>query len=426
MGDPEKKTALVLAYQMKKWAIRPQNVILSVPRYAAVFKNFKLPSKEKEEIAQMVKLRVLRETGVLKENDFVYDHQVTGYGEDGQAFVSVFLMKKSRLLRYVNILRKAGIAVSRVTLSTQGLMNWSALQEGPKKSSLKSTFLLNVDDGLFDFNVAFGGRSVYSRTFRSPQASSGQDYYSFLEKELKLSLEWSRCIRGRGLEDGDRLYATGLIKELDERFSIQKISPIANCEVGLLDKNVFIQPRVSYASVIGLALSEARPGIDLTPPELSFQQKQGMILKFWRLGLAGLIFIFSLWSVVIFPLAAGKIEELDGLRGRLRTFSSLEKALAKAVIKERIEKEVLKNPFFPAVFSEFGRVLPDGVSIESLDLKERQASWEGEGPDLERLLKVAQALNSSTVFQDVRLECRQDKERIGAFGVKYRLDAVLS
>ena len=173
--DFDKDAQPLIAKELKTHNLRPDNVILSLPRYVTLSRFLRLPSQVDEEIKDMVSLHVSREKTFGKDKrEIVYDYQKVGVDEEGRSFVSVFLIQQAKLERYLGILGRLGIFPYRVTLNTEGLLRWSSQKEkmAEEESQDRCVFFLNIDHGTFDFNAIVKGCSIFSRTFVSPKEKS--------------------------------------------------------------------------------------------------------------------------------------------------------------------------------------------------------------------------------------------------------------
>ena len=297
----DSNTHKMIQRQLKIHALSPKNVILSLPRYQAISRSLRLPSSDKEEIGQMVSLHILQQSTFNKDRDIIYDYEVVGFDSEGQALVTVFSISNNRLKKYLNILEKLNISPTHVTLNTQGLLNWSCLQDTFKKGQgQKGIYLLNADHGTYDFNVVFGSHVIFSRTF----VLSAGDEVRKVAKEVKVSLELFRRKKEKQFICEDTLYWVGLFKnpeniEFQELFSqpLVFLSPSENIDLKLPLREVVSGSPVSFASVLGLALKGTEEGIDITPLELKNvlrQKKMANVLRKVFVVLAAVLLFFSL------------------------------------------------------------------------------------------------------------------------------------
>lgn len=417
--DFEKDGPRLIRREFKVRGLKPENVILSLPRYQVMSHFLRLPSQKEDEIKGMVDLHVSR-VGVYGKNiEMIHDYKVVGFDRQGYALVSIFFIQKNRLEKYLGILQRSDIFPSRVTLNTQGLLNWYLLESSfSRDNTAQCIFLLNIDHGVFDFNVFAKGHVIFSRTFTVFKTKPSDDAQR-LAKEVKVSFELFRRRTGPWFEWDDKLYCIGPSPECEmstfKNSFFQKVIVIDPLK-RLVTKSVTAPPagpaHVSYASVLGLALKETKETINMMPVALNIQmqnKKKERSLFRWILSLAaGLL-------TVSFIICAGlnlKINELEIADKKLQELGPAEAALQTAKKLKFVEQRILKPHGLMDIFYGLYKDTPVSVFISKLVIEEdRSLSIEGFSADLASVFNYLQALKQSFRFKDVRLDYVDSKEK---------------
>jgi Tfp pilus assembly protein PilN len=416
-SDFEKEAPGLIERTMRSHRLKPEDVILALPRYAVLSRFLRLPSQNEEEIKEMVSLMVFREGGNTKENQMIYDFKRVGFDRKGYALVTVFLISRERLKKYLDILKNARIFPARVTLNTQGLLNWSKLQSLETEDQAKQCiFLLNIDHGIGDFNVFAGGYPIFSRSFI---LSQDPDSGIHLSKEIKISLELFRRMGNGVLEWDERLYLTGAWKSQDAAIlknlnfkEVVPIDPVANLGDRISLANDMAGDSISYASVLGLALSPGTEAIDIAPKELTVQvrkKKEQRLLR--RLMIVMVAVIFGA-SFLFFMMIEAKIDRLLDSKKKLRRLSSYEKAMEEDQKRFYLEEKVLKTGSLLNILDRLYDLRPTAVFITDLDIEEGVSlSIAGFSTDLISVFDFMQRLKKSPLMESVRLDYVDAKQK---------------
>ena len=435
--DFEKDAGVLIAKELKAHKLKPDNVILSLPRYVTLSRFLRLPSGVDEEIKDMVSLHISREKtfGNDKEKEIVYDYQKVGVDEEGHTLVSLFLIQKSSLKLYLGILEKLGIIPDRVTLNTEGLLRWTLRQEKDEVESgcERCFFFLNVDHGYFDFNAVVRGRSIFSRTFILSK-TEGLDQTQWLAKEIKLCIELFRRSFGNLFNVTDQLYLTGMNEDFKKSISwetlpwtIENLDLLDDLNLGPQLKREMLQTGVSFASVLGLVLKEGQKCIDITPVELKAKVANRLRWLMFRQTVffaAMFAFILSLFILRAIDL---KTKELNVLLREISVLVSVEKSMQEAQKASFIDKEILKTHFATDILYEFYDLTPVAVSITEFRLEDAKTlAIAGAAQDAATVFHYLESLKHSRFLKDVRLDYVNANPKVSGENVRFRITASLN
>jgi hypothetical protein len=416
--DSESSTPDKIRKEFKDHGLPIKDVVLALPRYAAASKLIRLPSIDREEIKEMVRLQISRESFGASLENIVYDWHRIGFDKDGYALVSVFLMQKETIRRYICILDKAGLFTRKITLNTAGLLNWPANTKVTQgQSGAKCLYLLNADDDTFDFNLLLGGHSVFSRTFVVGE-SSNPDHSNRLSKELKVSFELARRLTAGYFEHDDKLYLTGTTKALVDK-------GLESCFHHPTERFLENTP-VSFAAVTGLALG-ASASIDLTPQETKIKIKEAersfAVYKAMRLAVViiSAAFLFLCYGV------DKKIDHILQSAQELKNKVLIEGQARQARLMDLLEENVLKDKSSFGVFYELYRLSPPSVFLNDLEIEEGKGLMvSGTSPDAAAIFEFLGLLRKSPLFKGTQLDNLEDKELKPEKKIKFKIKSELS
>lgn len=366
---------LEISRQLNTHNIRPENVILSLPRYYAISRFLRLPSKNNEELNKMITMYLLKEGLLVDGARLVYDYQVAGSDKQGYSLVNIFCVRQDTVEEHLSILKKIKILPQRVTLNTQGLLNWSILNDirhGPEAERCR--FILNADSKVFDFVVASGASAVFSRTFTIP-FSEFHDFKKWLAREIKISLEMFRRLSAGIFECEAEIFIIGApsgLREgptrrivscrLDEPNSLDNFSHESFRECHSRGREI------SYISALGLALGNAGREIDITPVPL--RRKSGFyrnMVVFRKIIVLLATMMFCL-SFFILKITGIKIDRMRFLSGELKKMSIAERQRVEFIKDSFLENKSQKNGAGLKVLYGLYNLAPESLYVTDLNL----------------------------------------------------------
>jgi len=266
--------------------LRRSGVIVCIPRHLVTIRILEFPSTDPKEIEDMVALQSSKQTPYSKEEIFS-SHKILGSEREGYAKVMLVIARRNIISERIETLEGAGIQVSKVVVSTEGVYNWfnAAYMPYIKEDASRAVAILDIDSNYSDFIVIRKDRIVFTRNILigANQLIEEMDKWQdkFIE-ELKHSIELYRdeekevkaskiFLSGaaRNIKDLGAL----LVTRLD--MSVEETSPEKNLRIkeGL---DLIRDPDhrfISATALFGIAVSDRKTELDLSPPELRIRKQ---------------------------------------------------------------------------------------------------------------------------------------------------------
>lgn len=425
--DIEKDAPKFLERELKTQSLKPDNCILSLPRYAAMSRFLRLPSQDQEEIGDMVSLYV-RQQGVYdKDSSMVFDYKLAGFDAQGYALVSAFYIQYNRLKKYLDVLSKIGIYPFKVTLNTQGLLNWF-ITESDKKNN-RCLFFINIDHAMAEFNVFLNGYCISSRILTIPKPG-GCDRSVWLTKEVKISLELFKRTCEGNFEYDNKLYLTGLTEDWENQdleelmeWQISHFAPAQYLKIRPRAKKNIQNAAVSFSSILGLALGKDRDPIDMMPLDLRQRNREKRKWSVLWKTTAVVAIVINLATIFLFGLLNRKIERLGVLKAELRGLGPVENTIKQAQELFYFETKILERPSVFEILGAFYDMTPSTVDIADLSIKEDGSMmWTGESGEATFFFEYWKTLRQSVFFTKCHLDYMEDLQGKGGSGrVKFRI-----
>jgi hypothetical protein len=285
-----------------------RNVVVCLPRQMVNIRMLELPSTDSAEIEDMIELQAGKQTPYSRD-EIVYDYRILGSWKPGYTRVMMSIIQRGALRERYYVLEEAGIEATKVSVTSEALLNWYACL-GNGSAGGGATALLDVDSFYTDFLVISDKGLVFSRSILVGANQLIDDPGNFADKfsrEVKNSIEicggeqqglnLSRIlITGAGANVGGlavRLnQELGLKCETVESASVAKKMPASP---SVKDANFRY---VSLTPLIGAGLNTDALEFNLVPD--SVRMRKGLIDKAKTLSIMGALIMSVLVALSLF------------------------------------------------------------------------------------------------------------------------------
>lgn len=323
---PEGSSAAALASAVKRAGGANEPILAYLPRQMVNIRMLDLPSVDPAEIEDMLELQIGKQTPYSKD-EIVFDYHISNSARQGCSRVMLVIVQRSVIRERYYILEEASLEASRVTVSTEGLIDWCRAVAGAG-----AVVVLDIDIGHTDFLVVVDGYPVYSRSIlmgAESLLSAGGSFEKF-SKEVQQSIQAARTdscaaqlksvvVTGAGAK------MESLVKQLGQDVGINCVAVDAMQPLKRRPKDTASADpelnKLSVASLVGASLNVESLDLNLVPDSIGLSRKlmdkakglsrMGVLLMAVLLGL-------SFW---VSARASGKqqrIAELDINLGELR------------------------------------------------------------------------------------------------------------
>lgn len=353
-------------------------VIACLPRQVVNIRNLELPSTDAAEIADMVDLQAGKLTPYSKD-EIVYDYRVLGKGREGYSRVMLVIVQRSVLREKYQLLEEAGLTVGRMSVSTEGLLNWAA--SFPGAADAGTLALLDVDSFYTELAVVRDGVLVFSRSILigANQLVAGDEQATAkLMEEARRSLDICRS-EHHGVAP-DRVLATGAavrIEGIDRRLGEALDLPCESADpveaLSSLPETPSLGSEeyrpVSLTPLVGMALSPDSLQFDLVPDTVTL--KRNLVDKARALTTLGILVMAALLSASLYGsgryLAGGG--RLKSLRAECeKTLPAVQRINRMQEIIDVVEKRQGRRMSSLVVLAELQQCRLPGVDVQSANM----------------------------------------------------------
>ena len=413
-------------------------VVAYLPRQMVNIRMLELPSTQPDEIADMVALQVGKQTPYSKD-EIVSDYRIVGAGREGYTSVMLAIVQRSVVRQRFHILEEAGVEVDRMSVSSEGVLNWcrQAVSGTPGEAGVA---VLDVDSYYSDFFVVTGGRMVFTRSilFGANQLLAEYDKW-----KDKFSLEVQRSMEmSRGEQPGaavTRLFVTGAgpnVKGLAAYLGAQLNLPVEEKDSLGSVKKMPSAPSmkdpeflpVSLTALIGMGLGPEHLEFNLIPETVRL--RRGLIRKAHALTAFGILLLMALATMTVYTAVklSFKKHRMDQLwkEHSITEPAKQEVERMRKIVGAARQRADLKWTALN-LFSEVHRLIPKDVALDSVDIdlqaKDQKVLLEGLGATRQDVHALVQSLEQSPFFKGAKEEGATSQDSKTG---KYKFKVVMS
>lgn len=419
--------AEALAKAFKNLKLSKQGIIVCIPRHLVTIRILEFPSIDLKEIGDMVNLQVGKQTPYSRE-EIIFTYRPIYVVRDGYTKVMLVIARRNIVDARIEALQKAGIAIEKVTVSSEGVYNWFGIAYASEiKKNDKGMILLDVDSNYSDFIVMNKGQFSYTRNIligSNNLIEEGDKWRDKFIEEVSHSMElYHNEERDVKIE---KIFLGGAAKHipgLDQMVSAQLNLPVEvtdplnnikirnDIHIFRDDDCVFVSP----SPLLGMSIKSKDLLFDLTSNELRIQKemeqrrKQITLLGILAASIVMVSFLTLLISVYIkntylmqLKKHIAQIEKEAGYVERMRKHIDLvEKRLD---VRQRSINTLL----------EIHKLTPKEIYFLNIDIEEgKQTTVKGRSKVMSDVLFFVTTLEKSSYFEKVKTRYTTAKKEKG-------------
>lgn len=395
----------------------PKGAVVScLPRQVVNIRLLELPSVDPDEIDDMVGFQAGKQTPYSRD-EIVYDYKITGGGREGYTSVILVIVQRSILRQKYSVLEEAGVDIERMSVSSEGLLNWYSHALARQQKEPGAVVMVDVDTFYSDFMVVLNGMPVFTRSILIGADQLMEDYDAASDKfvrEVEQSLEICRG-ESPNLEIGSmRLSgAAPRIQGMAEMLSEQLHLPVKNRDC-LHDINKlpaspsFSDDKYSAVSItplVGMALAPDDLAFNLVPDSVRLRKElvtNAKALTGFGVLLMLLLVCFSLYFTSRLFFEENRLNVLSSMLAD--TSSGAQEVARQSEIVEvaRRRKAVDFTAF--NLLSEIHAQIPEGVYFEEIDINTDESKIVLSGSTESRgdVRTIVQQMEKSKLFESVQ------------------------
>ncbi len=385
-------------------------IILSIPRNLATIHYVKLPSVKPDEIREMSRLQAAKQIP-YDPGEIVLGHQVIQSSDEGYSDVILIIVHQGIIAKYLGLLKKHKVEPQEITIDSQGIACWFALQKHP--SSETPAVIVDLDSDYTRLDVLYRDTFIYSRAF-TLDMSSPTGYKQRLTDEINRSL--LAYEKERIGQKPEKMFFTGAsepLTHIDQEFLANFSSYEPQKYPQERSLNLKPGPKLkasslsfnSFAGLLGITLSQTQPAFNLLPEDVrkKISQTHYKAELFKTMIFAGLSCL-ALLAGAFFNISLRQ-NSINRLNQQIMSLSGDSEKMEGLLKKLNIIKAQLKQTHCIEILAEAAEAAGNEISLVSFNYKlDKPLTLKGQAKSLTDVFAFVNNLEASEAFKETRLQ----------------------
>ncbi len=383
-----------------------------VPCHWVVTRNIEVPSRDPDEIREIVGFQATRHTPYAR-NEIIVDYINLGVFKSVYTKILLIIVPQAATVRFYELALQLGLKVEKIVFAPEALARNLSRQVKLENEKLP-VCLVRVDTSGSEFMVISNGKLLFVRSFpvgAQHFAAAKESYLIRFVEELKKSLE---TYQGENIEQNPSLFfltgATQGLADLDEmietglKFSVKHLSDVEGMPIRQDVKDKSSNQNVSFLHVTASAILLNDLTIDLAPEEnkirKSVEERSKEIIKTGILSMVvlGLLCAFFLSHLYF------KTTRIDQLKSRYNPIKKEAAALEMAYAHVRAIKAQLESRGKSLeTLVELSLLMPADIYLTEVRFEgEGKFSMKGTSAAKASIFSLADQVERSKLFRNVQ------------------------
>ena len=374
----DEETERILSGIFEAKNVSQDNIVFAMPRRFAFVKYMRLPSNNDGEILKMISLQLINKMPYSLDEIF-FKPYILEKERSGYTKLIVLIVQKEIVEKYLKVFENIGIILSKVTLSSFGVLNWFIYQESKSKEKTKgAVVLINIDVLHSEICFCNNDKLMFSRSVNYGSKDLNADKVEYIVGQIKLSIDaYTKENMGPEVSKvkilSDMREAESLRDKLKDDLKID-VEVVTSFENILCQKNTSIAGVNNFCGIsltvgLGLLHSDIKNLVNLTPQEVhdnrDEKQRKMRLIRFFILFILCVSLISGSFGLELYQ----KKVYLNKIKKRIDDVTpEVEVAINKKAMIEVLDKEFKNRVFVPDLIDELYNLTPDEISYRSLSL----------------------------------------------------------
>ncbi|MFH1867405.1 MAG: pilus assembly protein PilM [Candidatus Omnitrophota bacterium] len=388
------------------------DIINIIPSHIVITKNIEIPSRDPQEIKEIVNLQAGRHTPYSRE-EIIVDYVDIGTYKDSYTKVLLVIVTRNIIKRQFNILRAAGLKTEKIYFAPECIGRFVSMALKLDSENAPSG-IVHIDQSFTDFTVVFKKKLLYARSIPigiEHLTRERQSQEVRLVDEIKNSLE---NYQTEGIDKMPRrIIFTGAIEEIKDMEEILGSSfhmPVNGFDYlkdlhlkhGVLESPSF-DKRISFLNVSAPLFSLGEIKVNLIPEETklrkAFEEKSRDIVKAGIMALVSFVLICCILISKIYF----KSNYFNGLDKEFQAQYKEVGKLEKDFEKVKAVKEYISNRGYSLeALSELYTLLSEQMMISDVRFDDQKSfSVKGTARTMSSIFSLVDSMEKSSYFKNV-------------------------
>lgn len=404
-------------------AHKRSDVIVVLPRRQVIFKYFSLPTKNQDELRQMVELQVGRGLP-FSAQEMVFQISTAGTDAQGLTRVVVAVARQKMIQECLDVLSASGLSPSRCAISAFGVAAWHARRFPADADQL--VLVVDADTDGFEYCFCKDKQLLFARSV-SLAEDPGVSNSVALQADLTLQAfraTYPDAALAKVIITGVRDHWGILRESLTQKAQVSCLEVEAEdprLNSGSVEDDSRLEPQGSMCSLLGMIYA-SDTGPDLMPSSVQ-RSKHSRFEVFAMLRMfVALVFCLGAVTYMIHQRVSRQEDVLRLVRQRIsQTRTDYEQArrnlkLYDYFLRDRSEKILIAD-----LFKELYAALPASIVLTNVQYADGNLMVLGQTRESADVGNFQKAMMNSAVFKDVTLAYANRPQRLAMEYTEFKI-----
>ena len=428
--------------------LKDPEIMCVIPSHLTITKNTEIPSRDPQEIKEIIDLQAGRHTPYSRD-EIIVDYIDLGTSKENYTRILLVIVTLDVVKRQLNILEGAGGKIEKVIFAPEGITH---LCTKTLKSLTKDivSCLIHVDINFTDFIINVNGKAVFTRSIPVGAAHLNTEEE---EARIRFAEEINKSLDAYQIEDIDKtpeeIVLTGALGDTDGfrdlltnslRTPVQVFDYMEKLSIPdkVLEGAVSVKDQ-SFLDVIAPLLTAGPIEANLVTEDIklrkAFEERSRELIK---IGVFIIILLGLIWGVLVSNLYF-KTSYLEALEKKYGSVNEEAKSYERDHDKIWAVKSCLTNRgLFLESLSRLYDIIPDDIRLTNIKLGRQRGqkdggavyrfSIEGNSKAMDTVTRFAGKMEESEYFKEVKTRRntmkKDGEEEMGDFEIVCLLEEV--
>ncbi len=404
----DKQIGELLAKTLQLLKIKPHPLTLCIPRNQVTVRMLNLPSADRNELNQMLGLRIAQIVPYKKE-EVVYDYVIGGTDEMGYTKLMLVIIHRDILKRQLKIIEMAGFSADEITLSSLAVHQRILSSQRSGISAQELYLVLDVDSSYTDF-IVFDRENVLFTRAIAMKIDNGDLNVSGINK-LWGEVRQSLVIFHNEVSNKNplKVFLSGgkIVLELEKAIGGEFDMPSKVVETPYPEQNV------SFTALSELILGGRKKRISLIPPEL--QVRKNLKDKMRELTITGSLAAYFLMALLLF--FGGKLGIQQAYLSRLKDYNKTLEENAGTLLRDYKRIKFVKGfigqrESLLGIFTEIQKIIPQDIAMDSISVHDdHSVTFKGHCRETSNVFDFVKTLEDSKYFKNAAVKSTRTRKQ---------------
>ena len=403
----DKQIGELLAKTLQLSRIKPYPLTLCIPRNQVTVRMLNLPSQDRNELNQMLDLRIAQIVPYKKE-EIIYDYVICGTDEIGYTKLMLAIIHRDILQRQLKIIEMAGFSADEITLSSFAVHQRLLSCQKSDISAQELYLVLDVDSSYTDFIVFSRENVLFTRGIAMKMESTlNASGINKLWGEVRQSL----VIFHNEVSNKNplKMYLSGgkIVLELEKAIGGEFDMPAKVIATPYPEKNV------SFTALSELVMVVRKKRISFIPPEL--QVRKNLKDRMRELTITGSLAAYLLMALLLF--FGGKLGQQQAYLSSLKDYNkTLQKDTGKLLQDYKrikfVKEFVYQRGSLLGIFTQIQKIIPQDIAVDSISVHEdNSVTFKGHSRETSEVFNFVKTLEDSKYFKNANVKSTHTRKQ---------------